>query len=228
MFVSPRRISAASKPSILFCLILLFAPGQILAQHPELDQAPVIFDLRKSLPLEPDEPVYHDFYINAGTEAGFKKGMYVTVYRLVPIHDPLHNRQQGELQIEVAKLRVIHVARNLSVARLHSLLPDEERPALEFEAVMIGDRIDPASATMQAPQPPKKKSAQSEGESDTFASTASNPSTPSLGGVQDIRLLSSDTENASQPSSRADIVRLPVPAAAGGLTLTEPSNPASM
>ncbi len=124
-----------------------------------LSGAPLIFDVRRSLPLEPNEPVFHDFYINAGPEAGFRKGMYVTVVRLVPVHDPVQNKQQATLSINVAKLQVIHVERNITVARLQSEFTDEERPTLEFESVMIGDRIDPASMTMEAPAAKKKKSA---------------------------------------------------------------------
>jgi len=114
----------------------------------------MIFEVRRSLPLEPNEPVYHDFYINAGPEAGFKKGQYMVVVRYVPVHDPIQNKQQGELPINVARLQVIQVSPAITVARLISEFTDEERPTLEFESIMIGDRIDPQSLTMD---PPKHK-----------------------------------------------------------------------
>lgn len=117
---------------------------------------PAVFDVRRSLPLEPEEPVYHDFYIDAGNEAGFKKGMYVTVVRKIPVHDPVGNKQQATLNITVGKLQVIHVEKNITVARLHSELGDEERPTLEFEAIMIGDQVDMGSLTMDKPKEPKK------------------------------------------------------------------------
>lgn len=134
----------------------LFDLPEASAQN--LNNAPVIFDVRRSLPLEPDEPVYHDFYINAGPESGLKKGMFVTVVRQLPVHDPIQNKQQATLSVTVGKLQVLQVERGITVARLNSELPDEERPVLEFEAIMIGDRIDLASATTVAPkQAPKKK-----------------------------------------------------------------------
>ena len=134
--------------------IQLFTVTAAFAQS--LTSAPQIFDVRISLPLEPEEEAYHDFYINAGPEAGFKKGMFVTVVRLVPVHDPVQNKQQATLTVDVARLQVIHVERNITVARLDSEFTDEERPTLEFESVMIGDRIDPASLTMDSPKKKQK------------------------------------------------------------------------
>ena len=131
------------------------------AQAQNLNNAPMIFDVRRSLPLQPEEPSYHDFYINAGPEAGFRKSQYVTVVRLVPVHDPVQNKQQATLTVNVAQLQVIHVERNITVARLKYEYTDEERPTLEYESVMIGDHIDPASLTMEAPavKKPAKKAA---------------------------------------------------------------------
>ncbi len=121
------------------------------------DDSPTIFDVRKSLPMEPTEPSFHDFYINAGVEAGFKKGQYLPVHRSLPIHDPVQNKQQGILTIPVGKILVIHVERNITVARLASELGDDERPTLEYEAVMIGDKIDMKGITTEAPKEPAKK-----------------------------------------------------------------------
>jgi hypothetical protein len=117
-----------------------------------LADAPVIFDVRRSLPMEPDEPTYHDFYISAGVEAGIKKGQFLPVARQMPVHDPIANKQQAIITILVGKLQVIHVERNIAVARLVNELRDDERPTLEFEAVMIGDRVDVKRATMEAPK----------------------------------------------------------------------------
>ena len=121
------------------------------------DDTPTIFDVRKSLPMEPTDPSYHDFYINAGIEAGFKRGQYLPVQRAIPIHDPVQNKQQGILTVPVGKILVIHVERNITVARLASELGDDERPTLEYEAIMIGDRIDMKGITTEAPKDSSKK-----------------------------------------------------------------------
>ena len=111
-----------------------------------------IIDVRRSLPLDPGEPVYHDFYINAGPEAGYKKGMYLTVIREVSIQDPVLNRQAGTMPVTIGYLKVIQVARGITVARLFGELADDERPSVEYESVMIGDRIEAGSGTMTAPR----------------------------------------------------------------------------
>lgn len=117
---------------------------------------PTIFDVRKTLAMEPDEPTFHDFYINSGSDAGIKKGQYLPVVRQVPVHDPVQNKQQGMLSIPIGKLLIIHVERGLSVARLATELGNDERPSLEFESVMIGDRVDLRGASTDAPKTTKK------------------------------------------------------------------------
>ena len=150
MLIAARALTLARQ--FLWHLSWLAAFTQLsLTSIAMAEDGPSIFDVRRSLPLEPDEPVYHDFYIDAGPEAGFKKGMYVTVVRSMPIHDPIQNKQQATLNIKVARLQVVHVERNIAVARLYNELGNEERAVLEYEAVMIGDRIETGSMTMEAP-----------------------------------------------------------------------------
>jgi hypothetical protein len=138
--------------SIFFILALLVGATQAFAQA----GGPQIFDMRKNLPLEPDEPVYHDFYISAGSEAGFKKGLYVTVVRRVPIHDPIQNKQQATMNVTVGKLQIVHVEHGLAVGRVYSETGDDERPTVEFEGIMIGDHVDLAGSSMEAPAVKKK------------------------------------------------------------------------
>lgn len=120
-------------------------------------EVPTIFDVRKSLPMEPTEPAYHDFYINAGSEAGFKRGQYLPINRALPVHDPIQNKQQAILTVPVGKVFVIHVDRGLTVARLVQELSGDERPTLEYEAIMIGDRVDMKGISTVAPKPSGKK-----------------------------------------------------------------------
>jgi hypothetical protein len=129
----------------------------VARENTAADDTPTIFDVRKSLPMEPTDPTFHDFYINAGVEAGFKKGQYLPVARAIPIHDPVQNKQQGILNVPVGKVLVIHVERNMTVARLASELGDDERPTLEYEAIMIGDRVDMKGITTEAPKSTGKK-----------------------------------------------------------------------
>lgn len=105
-----------------------------------------IFDARKSLSLSDSEPSYRDFYLNGGTDAGLKAGMIFSVIRKLPLYDTYENRSPGDLVIRVGKIKIIHVQKNISVARLHSMLTRDNLPLLEDNFIMVGDKLDLASA----------------------------------------------------------------------------------
>jgi hypothetical protein len=197
-----------------------------------LANAPQIFDARKSLPLEPDEEAVHDFLINAGPEAGLKKGMFVSVVRQVPVHNPIVNKQQATLSVMVGRVHIIHVERGISVGRMDSELTDDDRPTLEFEGIMIGDRIDMDSATMEAPKvsPAKARSKSARVEvkvevtpesppPPTVASAAPAVTTPPeapkvvpTAAIAPTPPASGGAEKASPSPKQPDMVRVPVPA----------------
>lgn len=210
--IAGRALGRALSVIVIAIATQLISLPDVSAQN--FNNAPVIFDVRRSLPLEPNEPVYHDFYINAGPESGLKKGMYVTVVRPVPVHDPIQNKQQATLNVTVGKLQVLQVDRGITVARLNSELSDEERPVLEFEAIMIGDRIDLDSATTVAPKPTNKKKPR------VSAERESAPSAP---------VADSDSDESSISSAESQIAGAQDQSPESGvenLASTEPTSPA--
>jgi len=108
-----------------------------------------IFDVRKNLPMSDTEKVFRDFYINGGSEAGLASGMIITVERRLPLYDNYQNRSAGDLQLKVAKIKIIHVQKGLSVARIFSEFTREAAPLLEDNFIMVGDRLDLNSATSE-------------------------------------------------------------------------------
>lgn len=189
-----------------------------------------IFDVRKSLPLEPDEPTYHDYYVNSGPESGLRKGMYVTVVRQIPVHDPLQNKAQAMLNIPVAKVQIIHVERNISVARRVDEFANDERPTLEYEGIMVGDRLDLESVSMDAPSKKSKKDKkgffgqrnEQKEERDAERTTAAVPETPPAAPpaesvptkiVPEGPTVPAPTqpEKATPPAVAPDMVRVPIP-----------------
>ncbi len=144
------------------------------------DDVVSVFDVRKSLPLEPTEPVYHDIYLNGGPESGLKKGMYVSILRKTPIHDPVQNKAQAVLGIEVARVHIIHTEHKISVARVAQQYSGDDRPVLEYEGVMIGDVLDLSSVSMDPPKELRKKRTPAQfGSADATAATAPVPAPPS-------------------------------------------------
>ena len=118
-----------------------------------------IFEVRKDLRLANDEPIFKDYYINGGFEDGLRTGLVIDVIRRIPIHDSLKNQSQGDLVLAIAKVRITHVQKNLSVARIYSSTSPKDRPIADFNAVMVGDEIDLSSAMMPVKVETKEKSA---------------------------------------------------------------------
>lgn len=201
--------------AIFFALVILvFAlPPRALAQTPYAN-SPQIFDMRKSLPLEPDEPVYHDYYISTGSESGLKKGAFVNVVRSVPIHDPIQNKQRATLNVSIGRLQIIQVEKGMAVGRLATVVGNEDRPSLEFEGIFVGDRVDLGSMTMEVPKdfkkgPAKPKRAAHEDAADTgVAVSQARPSEPKPESRVDARAeaadLASSAHEATAQAPKAD------------------------
>ena len=101
-----------------------------------------IVESRRNIQLSEDEPVYRDFYINAGTDAGLKENTVVKVTRKVTVRDTSGTQTLGEVSVPVGRLRILWAQSNLSIAREYGELKPEDRPVLDQGGFQIGDRID--------------------------------------------------------------------------------------
>lgn len=125
-------------------LFLLFSVLEVQVQA--ADGEAVVIEVKKNIQLSKIEKVYKNFFINGGENLGLKKGHIVDVLRRVPFHDPLKNISVGDIRVKVGELEIIHADGQLSVARQIGLEDPENRPVLDYEAVMVGDRLDLASS----------------------------------------------------------------------------------
>lgn len=105
-----------------------------------------VFEVRRQLALSNSEKTEKDFYIYAGSEEGVKAGMVYDVVRRVPLYDGYQNRSLGEVTIKVAKIKVIFVDKNVSIARFHSDISREDIPILQDNYILLGDIVDVGSA----------------------------------------------------------------------------------
>ncbi|MCB0391129.1 MAG: hypothetical protein KDD58_07555 [Bdellovibrionales bacterium] len=119
-------------------LALLLGAVNYQAQAKEV----AIFDSRKPVTLSKNDPAYIDFYVNAGSEVGIKRGVIITVHRRTSLYDAYQNKSPGDLKVEVGQIKIIHVQKGLSVGRVHKIFSREDRPNLDYESVMVGDRLD--------------------------------------------------------------------------------------
>jgi len=149
-----------------------------------------VFDERRPLAMENDQVLPKDYYINAGSNDGLKVGVVMTVFRHQTLYDVYQNKSPGDLVVAVGELRVIHVQGDIAVARLEDLHKHDDYPNVEFDAVMVGDKVDLSTARMAS-----RKTAENDspaptqvpltpntapGGSKDFSSVAPAPSMPSL------------------------------------------------
>lgn len=135
-----------------FCfLFVFFSIIEVRAQ--DTGGEAVVIEVRKNTSLSKKEKVFKNFFINGGMNFGLQAGMHVDVMRRLPVHDPIKNASVGDLRVKVGTLEIIHSEDKLSVARLVGYDSMEKRPLLDYEAVMVGDRLDLASLrAASAPQ----------------------------------------------------------------------------
>lgn len=124
----------------LYFLFLLFSVVEVRAA-----QEAVVIEVRKNTNLSKKEKVFKNFFINGGLDLGLQAGTHVDVVRRLPVHDPLKNASIGDLRVKVGTLEIIHAEGKISVARLVGVDSMAQRPLLDYEAVMVGDRLDLSS-----------------------------------------------------------------------------------
>lgn len=126
-------------------LLLLFMTLSMFAMELQAKEVQII-EIRKNLQLSNDEPVFTDYYLNAGADLGIKPGTTFVLYRRVNVIDRLGTNQGRSLSLPVGKIKIIYVAKDLSVARVESLEENKNTPILEHRGVMLGDLINVVSA----------------------------------------------------------------------------------
>lgn len=149
-----------------YFLFVFFSVVEVRAQINASEA--VVIEVRKNTSLSKKEKVYKNFFINGGQNLGLKPGMLVDVSRRLPVHDPLKNASIGDLRVKVGTLEIIHSESNISVARILSYDSMEKRPLLDYEAVMVGDRLD-LSSLRAAPRVEEQASSANSLESEKVA-----------------------------------------------------------
>ena len=109
-----------------------------------------VFDVRRPLAMDNSEQPPKDYYINAGSKDGLKSGMVLSVNRRSTLYDQYQNKSPGDLIVLVGVIRLIHVQEDISVARLEKIESRDKLPTIDFDAIMMGDKVDLNSAKMKA------------------------------------------------------------------------------
>ena len=139
----------------LAILLLLFA-WEVFADEPH------VIEVRRNIPMGDHDPIYKDFYINAGSEAGFKQNQVVVAVRKTNVKDATGAQSFGELLVPVGQLKIIFAQNHIAVAREYKLLTRDDLPMLEQVGIMTGDLIDLKGAFIDNRKSSAKTSVQKE------------------------------------------------------------------
>jgi len=163
----------------LLLLIALFA-WETMAQGTAGVQ---IIEVRRNIPLADTDPVYKDFYINAGSEAGLRPNLVVTAVRKVNIKDNTGTQTFGELMVPVAQLKIIFVQSQIAVAREHKPLSRDTHPMLEQTGIMSGDLIELKGSFVDNSKPSDRTADLKETATETAPSPEEPATTPIAAGL---------------------------------------------
>lgn len=98
----------------------------------------------REIPMKAGDAQYKDYYINAGTNNGLRKGLFIEATRKLSAFDNINSKLGGEFNVKVARLKLIQVEKSVSIARLVRYYDKEVTPITGNDAVMIGDLIEVA------------------------------------------------------------------------------------
>jgi hypothetical protein len=115
-----------------------------------------VVEVHRNIPLSDDAPVYKDFYINAGTDAGLKRNLVVNVIRKMSIRDATGTQSYGDIDILVGQLKIIATQGRIAVAREYKLASRDTEPMLEQVGIMIGDRLELEGSFVDSKKTPSK------------------------------------------------------------------------
>ena len=82
-----------------------------------------------------------DIVLNGGTNSGFSKGLIISVFRKIPVIDPYRENAQSELEVEFARIKIVHVQKEISIGRIEELEPIDTGLALGARGIMVGDFV---------------------------------------------------------------------------------------
>lgn len=139
-----------------------------------------VVDVRRNITMAENDPVYKDFYINAGPDSGLKKNLVVTAVRKINIRDAAGASAVGEILVPVGQLKIIAVYDRVAVAREFTLLSRDELPMLEQTGIMSGDRIDLKGSFIDTSKPKvhKKVAEETPAQTTTVVMTTTTLATP--------------------------------------------------
>lgn len=129
------RSTWLSRSSVLALLVgALFHTG---AQGADFAVVSVV----RNFPMKSDDEIAKDYYINAGTNNGLKDGAYIEALRRMAVHDNVQSRVLGDTAVPIARLKIIHIDKTASIARMVKFYERKSTPLAGYDDVVVGDLV---------------------------------------------------------------------------------------
>lgn len=155
------------KTNIFFIFIL----GLLINVQTQAQEITVV-DVKRNITLADEDPVYRDYYINAGDGSSLRKNMVVNVKRKINVKDA-GTKSVGDFETVVGQLKIIQIGNKVSVAREFKLISRDEEAMIEQIGIMSGDRIDLNGSFIDYSKPVyKRKTSEAEPAKDESTKTA--------------------------------------------------------
>ena len=102
----------------------------------------IVTSVVREFPMKTGDTQFKDFYINAGQNNGLKEGIFIDAIRRMAAFDNINSKLLGDTPVRIAKLKIIHIDKNVAIARLVKMYEKDKTPLVGFDSVMIGDFIE--------------------------------------------------------------------------------------
>ena len=122
-------------------ILLLFLMVLVVSFLPSVQAKDyIIYSISQDLPMGDGKKVKKNFYVNIGKDQGVKKGILLSVYRLVSKSDPYNNNARYNHQVKIGHLEILHSEKHSSITALKKSKSDTPYK-LDIYHPMIGDRV---------------------------------------------------------------------------------------
>jgi hypothetical protein len=125
----------------LLALFLALSPRTVQASEFR------VYGLYRALNMGADgENPPKDYYVNMGTQNGVSQGSVLEVLRRMSTYDVENQQVYQDMSYPIARIKIIHVEKDVAVARLKEMLPRNKTPISDPHTVMVGDSVRPVAS----------------------------------------------------------------------------------
>jgi hypothetical protein len=82
-----------------------------------------------------------DIVLSGGSDSGLEEGMTLKILRKVPVLDPYRDNRQLELDVPYGLVRIVHVQKDVAVARLEKMDGIQKGLSIGTRGVFVGDYV---------------------------------------------------------------------------------------